>query len=209
MKIAQDIDVDGKTVVVEGQKLQSNLVFSERELIVPGEAIQQLIFRQPTNSNAIMMCTGFQHNNEWYGDRPDDGVFQDPFAGKTYKRENGVVTEFTPPVRAQFIVEETWGGLVLWLKNTGRTPDTLPAFTNFNYNGSTIGDITWTQEDANTLVSRLSFTGVSYTDPVSVSLTLDGTVHNLSMPKVADNGGPATFMIEANSFTELFPSNHE
>lgn len=209
MKIAQDIDVDGKTVVVEGQKLQSNLVFSDRELIVPGEAIQQLIFRQPINSNAIMMCTGFQHNNEWYGDRPDDGVFQDPFSGKTLKRDNGVVSEYTPPVRAQFIIEETWSGLVLRLKNTGFTTETVPVFTNFNYNGSGIGDITWEKENDTTLVSNLSFTAVSYTDPVSVSLTIDGIAHNLSMPKVADNGGPATFMIEANTFAGLFPSNHE
>lgn len=44
----------------------------------------QLIFRQITNSNRPMVCTGVLYQGKWYGDSPNDKSYIDPFTNLEY-----------------------------------------------------------------------------------------------------------------------------
>lgn len=67
------------------------------EFAVERFAFGDQCFRKLAKGNALMLMTGVFNNGMWYGDRPNDGIWQDPFTLKFYKRTgaNDIETELT------------------------------------------------------------------------------------------------------------------
>lgn len=85
--IVQGGDLDDNTIkIIDGQTkpkdVRANVVFGEAEVQVQANIIQSFLFRRLENGNRLMVCTGFQYNDQWYGDRPDNGGYLNPFSGE-------------------------------------------------------------------------------------------------------------------------------
>lgn len=76
---------DGIVWNAQTQKYEaiSQVFFTEREatvdLMING---MQLLFREVANSNRVMVVTGVNFNNKWYGDAPDNEQATNPFTGQ-------------------------------------------------------------------------------------------------------------------------------
>lgn len=199
--VIQEMDLDEETIgVTEDNKVQSMFILTDQELTVAANVIQQFIFRKAKNSNYLMFSTGFQFDNEWYGDRPDDGVYKDPFTNKYYERKGNVVTEYVPPKpdiqpvnKAALIFEETWQGVKVRLANlNGFDMGSVPYLKNITYNGNNLGSANWVAE-GNEFVFNSSTTAVNFQSVANVTFTYNGVKYVGTLPKIADNGGLGTF----------------
>lgn len=204
IKVLQTTDVDNKTILFKEEggdmSLSSKLLLSDQELTVGSNNISTFVFRKTINCNYLMLCTGFLVGNTWYGDRPDDGNFTDPFTGKVMQRSNGEVSEYVPEVKSQFVIQETWQGLKLYLVNMPNVfANKTPVFTNFTYNGNRVEDTNnWIKESDNVYRFDSSNTYVNYQNVAKVTFTLDGTNYSADIPKTADNNGLGIFTLQAN-----------
>ena len=91
-----EADLDNQTVnVSDDHKVGSMFLLTPQEVTIPANQIQNLIFRKSQNSNFPMFCTGYQVGNDWYGDRPDDGIWLNPFENnQKYQRTGEVDTRY-------------------------------------------------------------------------------------------------------------------
>ena len=85
-----EADLDNQTVnVSDDHKVGSMFLLTSQEVTIPANQIQNLIFRKSKNSNYPMFCTGYQVGDDWYGDRPDDGVWLNPFENNQKYQRTG------------------------------------------------------------------------------------------------------------------------
>lgn len=91
-----EADLDNQTVnVSDDHKVSSMFLLTSQEITIPANQIQNLIFRKSKNSNFPMFCVGYQVGNDWYGDRPDDGIWLNPFENnQKYQRTGEVDTRY-------------------------------------------------------------------------------------------------------------------
>lgn len=209
MKIAQDINVDGITIVISEAKdgtqpkMNSVLQFTNRELQVPPAQIQQLLFRELLNSNRIMVCTGFQYGNEWYGDRPDDGVFKNPFDNKN------VWIDEKPKIQPKITVQETWQGVQLTFTGVPNDKQEFATLNELSWNNqvfdSTLrGRIVNSEvENAIDVQFESANTVVSYANEFRLTFKVNGKQYTVLLPKVNDTSGLGAFEIAGESFFDL------
>lgn len=77
------LNVDGKTTQMEPNgDVKANLVFSDKYKVFPVADITEVCIREPTNANTLSVITGVKVAGKWYGDRPDDGKYINPFTGE-------------------------------------------------------------------------------------------------------------------------------
>lgn len=214
MKIAQDINVDGITIVItEGKdgtqpKMNSVLQFTDRELQIPPAQIQQLLFRELLNSNRVMVCTGFQYGNEWYGDRPDNGAYKNVFTGTTeYIGEK-------PKPQAKVIVQEGWQGIQLSL--IGVPNEEVEKFTklyDINWNDKQqdvelTGVISDSElENCKDIHFESSNVVVSYADFFTLAFGIKTNETDIAymtrLGKTKDTSGLGTFETKGDYFSDL------
>lgn len=115
-QVVQGLNADGVTINIytsgdnvagnatEAEpKLQANVVFGNKEVTIGDFLLQdgslvKLVFRELVNGNRAMVATGFEYGGKWYGDRPDNGKFEDVFSGKTMLVEGDTIIETEPDI---------------------------------------------------------------------------------------------------------------
>lgn len=133
MQVVEKLELDNETVVEVDHKVTSQLIFTETEATIPIGSIQNLIFRKPKNSNVTAICTGFMFNNEWYFDRPDNGMYRDPFDGANPEKWVGE----RPVPMTTITVNETTQGIEFILTNV---PYSSLDFYNVSWNNQHTGE---------------------------------------------------------------------
>lgn len=204
MKVLRTTDVDNKTILIKdgggNQCLSSALLLSDQELTVEANNISKFIFRETVNCNYLILCTGFLIGNTWYGDRPDDGQFTNPFTSKVMERKNGEVSEYIPEIKSKFVVEETNQGLKFYLINMQDVfNDKPPVLTNVTYNSNTVEDIdNWIKASDNVYRFDSRSTNVNYKNNANLTFTLDGVNYRAILPKTGSNAELGIFTLEAD-----------
>lgn len=150
IKICCDTDLDG-TTVREGQgKVHSKLLLTSKTVVVDASDVTNLIFRQTNNSNALMLCTGYQIGEDWHGDRVGDGVWSNPFDGKKYQRTGTNEEEYIETRKPIVIFVNTAAGAEVRITNSYYILDGMIAWNKIEYNGKEIGNIQksdWKERD--------------------------------------------------------------
>lgn len=110
INVVQNLNVDGLTIQITSSEdnsspvIGSNVVFSNKEVtigdfFINGGGMGKFVFREvlnhTKNGRSMMVCTGFEYNGQWYGDRPDSGTVIDVFQGQKSLEvdDNGNVIE--------------------------------------------------------------------------------------------------------------------
>lgn len=205
MKVVQEINTDGLTITINGDKLSSNVIFTDKEATVPTNQVSNLVFRQLQNSNKIMVCTGIEVGGKWYGDRPDNGEYINPFTGETlYEGEK-------PLEKVQFLYKEGWNGntieIVRW---TSGTPSLeikqIGGVHNEDYvlvNPNEVVDTTINGDPAKTYIYHLGSTSVRFQDTEELDFKLDNFEHHRLFPRIATNNSLGVFGVEAIDDNDL------
>lgn len=198
-------DLDKQTVNISDEnKVGSMFLLTPQEVTIPANQIQGLIFRKAKNSNYPMFCTGFQYNSEWYGDRPDDGIWVNPFENmQKYQRTGNDNVEYvapTPTKNLKFSIVETYQGVHVRVENSTYTTDNPPPIKAILYNGgNNLGTPSWV-EDNGALVWQSSSTVLSFTQDVSVQVDFtNGRQYQGTIERTSNNGGAGTYTLEAPS----------
>ena len=199
-------DLDKQTVNISDEhKVGSMFLLTPQEVTIPGNQIsnlQNLIFRKSKNSNYPMFCTGFQHNKEWYGDRPDDGVWINPFENmQKYQRTGETDVPYTPTQEDKphrFIVKETYSGVQVILESIYDYIGVIPTLTDVTYNGNNLGEVSaWEASPDHTIFTvQTGTTVLSYQNSAVLEFTYYYGRYRVILPKVADEGGAGTFAVE-------------
>ena len=119
-----EADLDKQTVNISDEnKVGSMFLLTSQAVTIPTNQIKDLIFRKSQNSNYPMFCTGYKIGDDWYGDRPGDGVWINPLENnQKYQRTGETNVRYTPTTpppeksegkRTRFIVKETNNGVQL------------------------------------------------------------------------------------------------
>ena len=199
-------DLDKQTVNISDEhKVGSMFLLTPQEVTIPGNQIsnlQNLIFRKSKNSNYPMFCTGFQSNQEWYGDRPDDGVWINPFENmQKYQRTGETDVPYTPTQEDKphrFIVKETYSGVQVILESIYDYIGVIPTLYDVTYNGNNLGEVSaWEASPDHTIFTvQTGTTVLSYQNSAVLEFTYYYGRYRVILPKVADEGGAGTFAVE-------------
>lgn len=96
--VLEDSGLDGKSMKQNAStNVESTFSLENSRITKEVANISRLCFRQTHNSNCNMLLTGYEQDNEWYGDRPDDGIWTNPFTNKQYKRTGTDDVEYVEP----------------------------------------------------------------------------------------------------------------
>lgn len=219
LKVVQDLNVDGLTININPDgigKLNADVVFTDREVHVQG--VNHLVFREIDNHNkngrAMMVCTGFEYQGKWYGDRPDEGQVIDVLNNQQeiYIDNQGNIAEAPEPVVPKYffrVVERYNGVLVQW-QSAGEAADKI---YNVNLNNQlglhdltdtviqtiNIGDTVFEEvsaEDTNTLIA--------YANNFLVEFDMNGKHYRMNLPVVANDGTLRTYEVSGSTFEEVF-----
>ena len=209
-----EADLDKQTVNISDEnKVESMFLLTPQEVTIPANQIQNLIFRKSKNSNYPMFCTGFQYNQEWYGDRPDDGIWINPFENmQKYQRTGETDVRYTlepsedKPNR--LIVKETYSGVQVIVESKNDDLGALPQLTDVTYNGNNLGEVSaWEAlPDATGFFVQTSATVLSYQSSAILEFTYNEHRYRVTLPKVADEGGAGTFAIEFDKHIQFYMS---
>ena len=205
MKVVQDIDVDDVTARIDPQgKLESRLVFTDKEVTINlGNGIQ-LIYRQLLSSNRTMVNTGVQFNGTWYGDAPDDQPYQDVFTGRTLQNVKlvpGTIVD-EPQIyrpKAKIIVRELNGGVNVIFQLTGQSANVQ----DFAIRGMGLGSDFSYSAEVDGYVLNSGNTIISFTESLGVSFTYNGTIYTGEMPRVAFDGMLGTYEVAGDTFDDV------
>ena len=207
-----EADLDKQTVNISDEnKVGSMFLLTPQEVTIPANQIQNLIFRKSKNSNYPMFCTGFQYNQEWYGDRPDDGIWINPFENmQKYQRTGETDVRYTlepsedKPNR--LIVKETYSGVQVIVESKNDDLGTLPQLTDVTYNGNNLGEVSaWEAlPDGTGFFVQTSATVLSYQNSAVLEFTYNEHRYRVTLPKVADEGGAGTFAIEFDKNNQFY-----
>lgn len=198
-----EADLDKQTVNISGEnKVGSMFLLTPQEVTIPANQIQNLIFRKSKNSNYPMFCTGFQYNQEWYGDRPDDGVWINPFENmQKYQRTGETDVRYTPEPSEdkpnRLILKETYSGVQVIVESKNDDLGSLPQLTDVTYNGNNLGNLdSWKALNDGSFYQQSSATVFSYQSSATLEFTYNEHRYRVTLPKVADEGGAGTFAVE-------------
>ncbi len=209
-----EADLDKQTVNISDEnKVGSMFLLTPQEVTIPANQIQNLIFRKSKNSNYPMFCTGFQYNQEWYGDRPDDGVWINPFENmQKYQRTGETDVRYTPDTSEdkpnRLIVKETYSGVQVIVESKNDDLSTLPSLENVTFQGNSLGNLdSWVAlSDGGGFYQQSSATVLSYQDSAILEFTYNEHRYRVTLPKVADEGGAGTFAIEFDRNNQFYMS---
>lgn len=198
-----EADLDKQTVNISDEnKVGSMFLLTPQEVTIPANQIQNLIFRKSKNSNYPMFCTGFQYNQEWYGDRPDDGVWINPFENmQKYQRTGETDVRYTPEPSEdkpnRLILKETYSGVQVIVESKNDDLGSLPQLTDVTYNGNNLGNLdSWKALNDGSFYQQSSTTVLNYQSSAVLEFTYNEHRYRVTLPKVADDGGAGTFAIE-------------
>lgn len=119
-------DLDEKTVNIVEQKVvaeqtqDTNTVqFTEQLKEVEISQISHLVFSEinqdKNSSNKIVVCTGWKIGDKYYGDRPDDGKYINPFTGEELTKGEPILEPDNSKV--SLVQDEISNGTVLGTGN--------------------------------------------------------------------------------------------
>lgn len=192
MIVIQYVDVDNNTTEIKDKLLKSNFILTDREATVPINSIQQLIFRETENCNYPMVCTGILVDNVWYGDRPDEGKFTNPFTGQ-------VITVGNPT--PELILQEDWSGLKLILNNWN-SDLRVQQFGNGNVGGLQPANLI--QESDNNYVYKLSSVAVNYQDETELHIRFSDNIHRMAyVNRTNFENGLSAFALTGTTVEEI------
>lgn len=198
-----EADLDKQTVNISDEnKVGSMFLLTPQEVTIPANQIQNLIFRKSKNSNYPMFCTGFQYNQEWYGDRPDDGVWINPFENmQKYQRTGETDVRYTPEPSEdkpnRLILKETYSGVQVIVESKNDDLGSLPQLTDVTYNGNNLGNLdSWKALNDGSFYQQSSTTVLNFQSSAVLEFTYNEHRYRVTLPKVADDGGAGTFAIE-------------
>ena len=209
-----EADLDKQTVNISDEnKVGSMFLLTPQEVTIPANQIQNLIFRKSKNSNYPMFCTGYQVGNDWYGDRPDDGVWINPFENMhKYQRTGETDVRYTPEPSEdkpnRLIVKETYSGVQVIVESKNDDLGSLPLLENVTYNGNNLGEVSaWEAlPDATGFFVQTSATVLSIQNSATLEFTYNEHRYRVTLPKVADDGGAGTFAIEFDRNNQFYMS---
>lgn len=212
-------DLDNRTVVVNGdKKVRSTFMMTSEELTVPTSQLSQLIFRKADNSNALMFCTGYEKDGEWYGDRPSDGVWTNPFDGKDYERNDGVDSVYEERefrFLAMLAFEEKDSGVLVKVQTAQSDEFSLDESDDFGgglpplkdvvYNGVSLGSpSTWTNPESMLFVWDTGIKVVSSTRTPSVELVFNNTKYEGKLKLISKKGEPKIYATGSDNLGDSF-----
>lgn len=213
-----EADLDNQTVnVSDDHKVGSMFLLSSQEVTVSKNQIENLIFRKSKNSNFPMFCTGYQVGADWYGDRPDDGIWLNPFENnQKYKRTGETDVRYTPDTPQpepsedkpnRLVVKETSSGVRISVESKTDDLGSLPNLTDVNYNGNNLGDLDpWELSESNVFFVQTSSVVLSNQNSATLEFTYNEHRYRVTLPKVADDGGAGTFAIEFDRNNQFYMS---
>lgn len=197
LEIVFKSDLDNKTMIAhEGDKVESKFLLAQEHQVVNPSTITNLIFRKGVNSNFPMFCTGYETDGEWYGDRPGDGIWINPFDGKHYERMGDVNTETTPTRTPLVMFVDTDEGAEIRITNSYYTLDGMVDWGIIKYNGQVIGDIQksdWQEHDGY-LYAKLN-AGTSFDSVGDIHITVRNGKGERTFMRVGDTDGNPTYMV--------------
>ena len=214
-----EADLDNQTVnVSDDHKVGSMFLLTSQAITIQPTSLRNLIFRKSKNSNYPMFCTGYQVGDDWYGDRPDDGIWINPFENnQKYKRTGETDVRYTPDTPQpkpsedkpnRLILKETYSGVQVIVESKTDDLSSLPSLENVTYNGSNLGDLnSWEAlSDESGFYVQSSATVLSYQSSAVLEFTYNEQRYRVTLPKVADEGGVGTFAIEFDRNNQFYMS---
>lgn len=203
VKFIEHNEVDATTTEISGEnKVTAKLLFTEKEATVPISSIEQLLFRQLDNANQIMACTGILVGDTWYGDRPDDGAYTDPFNNRVLIRGESTGTSPVGGV-TRFLYNEGWQGNTIVLERWDSDPVDLFVRTvggisvNQQLQPSRVENTTLNGQPAKNYVFELGGTSVRFQNEEHIDLTINGkSIYTDKLPRIAFENSLGTFGVE-------------
>lgn len=210
-----EADLDNQTVnVSDDHKVGSMFLLTSQEVTIPVDQIQNLIFRKSKNSNYPMFCTGYRSGDDWYGDRPDDGVWLNPFENnQKYQRTGETDVRYTPDTPQpepsedkpnRLIVKETYSGVRIIVETKTDDLGSLPTLTDVTFQGNNLGEVSGWEYEGGVFFVQTSTMVLSSKNSSVLEFTYNDHRYRVTLPKVADNGGAGTFAVEFNKDVQLY-----
>ena len=198
-----EADLDKQTVTISDEnKVGSMFLLTPQEVTISAKQIQNLIFRKSKNSNYPMFCTGYQYNQEWYGDRPDDGVWINPFENmQKYQRTGETDVRYTSDPSEdkpnRLILKETYSGVEIIVESKNDDLGSLPQLTDVTYNGKNCGNLdSWEVLNDGSFYQKFYPTMLSFEFSAFLEFTYNEHRYRVTLPKIAEDGVTGTFAIE-------------
>lgn len=214
-----EADLDNQTVKVsDDHKVGSMFLLTSQAITIPPTGLRNLIFRKSKNSNFPMFCTGYQLDEDWYGDRPDDGIWINPFENnQKYKRTGETDVRYTTDTPQpkpsedkpnRLILKETYSGVQVIVESKNDDLGSLPSLENVTYNGNNLGEVSdWEAlPDATGFFVQTSATVLSIQNSATLEFTYNEHRYRVTLPKVADDGVAGTFAIEFDRNNQFYMS---
>lgn len=214
-----EADLDNQTVKVsDDHKVGSMFLLTSQAITIPPTGLRNLIFRKSKNSNFPMFCTGYQLDEDWYGDRPDDGIWINSFENnQKYKRTGETDVRYTPDTPQpkpsedkpnRLILKETYSGVQVIVESKNDDLGSLPSLENVTYNGNNLGEVSaWEAlPDATGFFVQTSATVLLNQNSATLEFTYNEHRYRVTLPKVADDGGAGTFAIEFDRNNQFYTS---
>lgn len=195
--VVQESDLDKESVVVDGAgKISSRVIFTDKEVTVNMSQAESILFRQLVNVNedstVKMVATGVLVGGKWYGDRPDEGVYIDPFNNmKEITVGNPAPVEHRSIIR----VTETYQGQIIEFLNVPNTFDVV-TFQNVGniHSDELLSAETISSDVGNSYKFTSSNTSVAYTESFEIKFTdSNQMVYTYPMTRVQFSGGLAVY----------------
>ena len=206
-----EADLDKQTVTVSDEnKVGSMFLLTPQECTVSARQIQNLIFRKSKNSNYLMFCTGFQYNQEWYGDRPDDGVWINPFENdQKYQRTGETDVRYTPDPSKdkpnRLILQETYSGVQVIVESRNDDLGSLPQLTDVTYNMNPLGNLdSWEVFNDGSFYQKSTSTVLSFRAAAILEFIYNEYRYRVILPKIAEEGAAGTFAIEFDKNNQFY-----
>lgn len=217
-----EADLDKQTVNISDEnKVGSMFLLTSQAVTIPTNQIKDLIFRKSQNSNYPMFCTGYKIGDDWYGDRPGDGVWINPFENnQKYQRTGETNVHYTPTTpppeesegkRTRLIVKETNNGVQLIVESNADDVGTLPYLEDITYNGTNLDfpsganwELLSNTSDCATYYIQSSTKVLSNESSVVLKFSHNGQRYRVGLSKVADENGLGTYAIDLGVNAQLY-----
>lgn len=209
-----EADLDKQTVNISDEnKVGSMFLLTSQAVTIPTNQIKDLIFRNSKNSNYPMFCTGYKIGDDWYGDRPGDGVWINPLENnQKYQRTGETNVRYTPTTpppeesegkRTRFIVKETNNGVQLIVESSADDVSTLPYFEDVTYQGTNLDfptgsswELLSNTSDYATYYIQSPTKVLSNESSVVLEFSYNGERYRVGLSRVAYEDGAGTYAID-------------
>lgn len=197
-KVITEHDVDNVTININGNVLNSHLVFTDKYNVLDLDGIgKHLIFRKPINCPSFI-CTGYKQNDEWFNDSPnDEKYFRDPVSDsykKVVVKDNGLVefVETDPPKFTTLRVTFSGQSTKVELINFNGTIDNEWS-REIDINGQKISGV-FERDESISGYSAISNTVVDVQDSyLGPYIYKDGAKHLATLDRVSSSDGNTVY----------------